>query len=62
MTATRTNPSARALANVSGVSDDKLGYVSRTEGISSGPQQIALDDTGRRSAVRPHRRRWPSLP
>jgi murein L,D-transpeptidase YafK len=35
-----------ALANVTGVSDSKLGYVSRTEGISSGPQQIALDDTG----------------
>jgi murein L,D-transpeptidase YafK len=35
-----------ALANVTGVSDSRLGYVSRTEGISSGPQQIALDDTG----------------
>jgi murein L,D-transpeptidase YafK len=36
-----------ALANVSGVSDDKLGLISRPEGISSGPQRIALDDTGR---------------
>ncbi|WP_114943314.1 L,D-transpeptidase family protein [Microvirga calopogonii] len=36
-----------ALASASGVSDSKLGFVSRTEGISSGPQQIALDDTGR---------------
>lgn len=35
-----------ALASVSGVSDDKLGLVSRTEGISSGPQRIALDDSG----------------
>jgi len=36
-----------ALASASGVSDSKLGFVSRTEGISSGPQQIALDDSGR---------------
>ncbi|MBQ0822592.1 hypothetical protein KBI52_20610, partial [Microvirga sp. HBU67558] len=36
-----------ALANASGVSDTKLGFVSRTEGISSGPRQIALDDSGR---------------
>jgi murein L,D-transpeptidase YafK len=36
-----------ALANASGVTDSKLGYISRTEGISSGPQQIALDDSGR---------------
>ncbi|WP_230530102.1 L,D-transpeptidase family protein [Microvirga roseola] len=36
-----------ALANVTGVSDKRLGYVSRTEGIASGPQQIALDDSGR---------------
>jgi murein L,D-transpeptidase YafK len=36
-----------ALANVSGVSDDKLGLISRPEGISSGPQRIALDDSGR---------------
>ena len=36
-----------ALANASGVTDSKLGYVSRTEGIASGPQQIALDDSGR---------------
>lgn len=36
-----------ALANVTGVTDSKLGFVSRTEGISSGPQQIALDDSGR---------------
>jgi murein L,D-transpeptidase YafK len=36
-----------ALANVTGVTDSKLGYVSRTEGLSSGPQQIALDDSGR---------------
>ncbi|MBF9196002.1 L,D-transpeptidase family protein [Microvirga terrestris] len=36
-----------ALANITGVSDDKLGYVSRTEGISSGPRVIALNDTGK---------------
>lgn len=36
-----------ALANVTGVTDRKLGYVSRTEGIASGPRQIALDDSGR---------------
>jgi len=36
-----------ALANVSGVSDEKLGLISRPEGISSGPQRIALDDSGR---------------
>lgn len=42
-----------ALANVSGVSDSKLGYVSRTEGISSGPQQIALDDSGREAVEKP---------
>jgi murein L,D-transpeptidase YafK len=36
-----------ALANASGVTDKRLGYVSRTEGLSSGPQQIALDDSGR---------------
>jgi murein L,D-transpeptidase YafK len=36
-----------ALANASGVTDSRLGYISRTEGISSGPQQIALDDSGR---------------
>ncbi|KFG66830.1 murein L,D-transpeptidase family protein [Microvirga sp. BSC39] len=36
-----------ALANVTGVTDTKLGYVSRTEGISSGPRVIALNDTGK---------------
>lgn len=36
-----------ALANVTGVSDTKLGYVSRTEGISSGPRVVALNDTGK---------------
>jgi murein L,D-transpeptidase YafK len=35
-----------ALANVTGVSDSKLGYVSRIDGISSGPQVIALNDSG----------------
>ncbi len=42
-----------ALANASGVTDSKLGYVSRTEGISSGPQQIALDDSGREKIEKP---------
>jgi len=42
-----------ALANVTGVSDPKLGYVSRVEGISSGPQQIALDDSGREKIEAP---------
>jgi len=42
-----------ALASVSGVTDPKLGYVSRTEGISSGPQQIALDDSGREKIETP---------
>ncbi|SCY28577.1 L,D-transpeptidase family protein [Microvirga guangxiensis] len=42
-----------ALANVSGVTDSRLGYVSRTEGISSGPQQIALDDSGRETLDTP---------
>jgi murein L,D-transpeptidase YafK len=42
-----------ALANVTGVSDNKLGFVSRTEGISSGPQQIALDDSGREKIEAP---------
>ena len=36
-----------ALANVTGVSDTRLGYVSRTEGISSGPRVVALNDTGK---------------
>ena len=36
----------QALANVTGVSDDRLGYVSRTEGIASGPQRIALNTNG----------------
>jgi murein L,D-transpeptidase YafK len=36
-----------ALASASGVTDSRLGYVSRTEGISSGPQKIALDDSGK---------------
>ncbi|MBL0406050.1 murein L,D-transpeptidase [Microvirga aerilata] len=34
-----------ALANVTGVTDSKLGYVSRIDGISSGPQVIALNDS-----------------
>jgi murein L,D-transpeptidase YafK len=42
-----------ALANVTGVTDSKLGFVSRTEGISSGPQQIALDDSGREKIETP---------
>jgi murein L,D-transpeptidase YafK len=42
-----------ALANVTGVSDGKLGFVSRTEGISSGPRQIALDDSGREKIETP---------
>ncbi|MXQ11361.1 L,D-transpeptidase family protein [Microvirga makkahensis] len=42
-----------ALANVSGVTDSKLGYVSRTEGIASGPRQIALDDSGREAIETP---------
>jgi murein L,D-transpeptidase YafK len=42
-----------ALAKTTGVTDPKLGYVSRTEGISSGPQQIALDDTGRETIDAP---------
>jgi murein L,D-transpeptidase YafK len=42
-----------ALANATGVSDSKLGFVSRTEGISSGPQQIALDDSGREKIETP---------
>jgi len=44
---------AAALASVTGVSDPKLGYVSRVEGISSGPQQIALDDSGREKIEAP---------
>jgi murein L,D-transpeptidase YafK len=42
-----------ALANASGVTDSKLGYVSRTEGIASGPQQIALDSSGRETIDTP---------
>lgn len=42
-----------ALANASGVTDSRLGYISRTEGISSGPQQIALDDSGREKVDTP---------
>jgi murein L,D-transpeptidase YafK len=38
-----------ALANVTGVSDSKLGYVSRIDGISSGPQVIALNDGGQQA-------------
>jgi murein L,D-transpeptidase YafK len=38
-----------ALANVTGVSDSKLGYVSRIDGISSGPQVIALNDSGQQT-------------
>ncbi|MDP8920266.1 MAG: L,D-transpeptidase family protein [Pseudomonadota bacterium] len=38
-----------ALANVTGVSDSKLGYVSRIDGISSGPQVIALNDSGQQA-------------
>jgi UDP-N-acetylglucosamine 2-epimerase len=35
------------------VSDSKLGFVSRTEGISSGPRQVALDDSGREKIEAP---------
>ncbi len=42
-----------ALANVAGVSDTKLGFVSRTEGISSGPQVIALNDNGQEKQEAP---------
>lgn len=42
-----------ALANVTGVSDSRLGYVSRTEGLSSGPQQVALDENGREKIETP---------
>jgi len=42
-----------ALANASGVTDGRLGFVSRTEGIASGPQQIALDDSGREKIETP---------
>ena len=42
-----------ALANVTGVSDTKLGYVSRTEGISSGPRVVALNDTGKEAPEAP---------
>ena len=42
-----------ALANVAGVSDTKLGFVSRTEGISSGPQMIALNDNGQEKQEAP---------
>jgi murein L,D-transpeptidase YafK len=42
-----------ALANATGVSDSKLGFVSRSEGISSGPQQIALDESGREKIETP---------
>ncbi len=42
-----------ALANASGVTDSRLGYISRTEGIASGPRQIALDDSGREAIDTP---------
>jgi len=42
-----------ALANVSGVSDTKLGFVSRTEGISSGPRVVALNDSGQEKQEAP---------
>jgi len=42
-----------ALANVTGVSDSKLGYVSRVEGISSGPQVIALNEAGKEKPETP---------
>ena len=42
-----------ALANVTGVTDTKLGYVSRTEGISSGPRVVALNDTGKEAPEAP---------
>ncbi len=42
-----------ALANVTGVSDTKLGYVSRTEGISSGPRVVALNDVGKEAPEAP---------
>jgi murein L,D-transpeptidase YafK len=42
-----------ALANVTGVTDTRLGYVSRTEGISSGPRVVALNDTGREAPEAP---------
>jgi hypothetical protein len=42
-----------ALANVTGVSDSKLGYVSRTEGISSGPRVVALNDAGKEAPEAP---------
>ena len=42
-----------ALANVSGVTDTRLGYVSRTEGISSGPRVVALNDTGKEAPEAP---------
>ena len=35
------------------MTDTKLGYVSRTEGISSGPREIALDDTGHEAPETP---------
>jgi murein L,D-transpeptidase YafK len=42
-----------ALANVTGVTDTKLGYVSRTEGISSGPRVVALNDSGKEAPEAP---------
>jgi murein L,D-transpeptidase YafK len=42
-----------ALANITDVSDDKLGYVSRTEGISSGPRVVALNETGKEAPEAP---------
>jgi murein L,D-transpeptidase YafK len=42
-----------ALANATGATDSRLGYISRTEGISSGPQQIALDESGREKIETP---------
>jgi hypothetical protein len=42
-----------ALANVTGVSDSRLGYVSRTEGIASGPRVVALNDSGKEAPEAP---------
>lgn len=42
-----------ALANVTDVNDTKLGYVSRTEGISSGPRVVALNEAGKEGPEAP---------
>ena len=41
---------------------DKFGDVSRPEGLSSGPQEIALDDSGQAEARSCRRRPSPSRP